>query len=164
MTHSHPSATPARHPTTTAIYIYKWILWHHRRDTKIPLYSKSNAVEKRVYPGKQKDKNSFSALTTVFRAFIILLGASWALTLIVYWRETALNHRREIRGLGNSKSKHTPTQPVSHFFVHNSLTLHPSVLPSPHTIAFVLRAPIYHSVKVERDIIMGCRAGDRRQG
>ena len=41
----------------------------------------------------------------------------------------------------------------------------PSALPpSSPTIPFVLRTPIYHGVKVERDIIMGCRAGERRQG
>lgn len=56
-----------------------------------------------------------------------------------------------------------PTCPLFSFFLPNSLPLFLVSFPSI-AMPFVLRTPIYHGVKVERDIIMGCRAGERRQG
>lgn len=60
------------------------------------------------------------------------------------------------------------TKPITYLppfflFLPNSLPLHLVSL-SSIAMPFVLRTPIYHGVKVERDIIMGCRAGERRQG
>lgn len=48
-------------------------------------------------------------------------------------------------------------------FFHSSNSFPLLSVTLPPTVPFVLPSPIYHGVKVERDIIMGCRAGERRQ-
>lgn len=103
----------------------------------------------------------------VFSAFIIVQTLKSTKGCIQILSTSDRKFHKHGDETGSLPPHNKPHQTSPPFLSFSLILFHPSVLPSPlssPTMPFVLGTPIYHGVKVERDIIMGCRAGERRQG